>query len=85
MPPLRHCSALDSPPPVLRHYLRPPSLVSFVFDATVDGRLVSLPELEVTNVEDDESGKDCVICLSELRNTDALPCRHMRNYDELED
>lgn len=39
--------------------------------------LVSSPEPEARNVEDDDSGKDCVICLSELRNTAVLPCRHM--------
>lgn len=38
---------------------------------------LSSPEPEVKNVEDDDSGKDCVICLSELRNTAVLPCRHM--------
>jgi hypothetical protein len=39
--------------------------------------LVSSPEPAAMNIEDDNLGKDCVICLSELRNTAVLPCRHM--------
>lgn len=26
---------------------------------------------------DDDAGRECVICLSELRDTTVLPCRHM--------
>jgi hypothetical protein len=39
--------------------------------------LVSSPSPKARNVEDGDLGKDCVICLSELRNTAVLPCRHM--------
>ncbi|KAJ3688060.1 hypothetical protein LUZ61_017224 [Rhynchospora tenuis] len=39
--------------------------------------LVNSPEPEVKNIEDDDLGKDCVICLSEERDTAVLPCRHM--------
>ncbi|KAF3666391.1 putative E3 ubiquitin-protein ligase LUL3 [Capsicum annuum] len=30
-----------------------------------------------TNVKDDESGKECVICMTEPKDTAVLPCRHM--------
>ncbi|KAJ1695627.1 hypothetical protein LUZ63_012325 [Rhynchospora breviuscula] len=39
--------------------------------------LVSSPEPEVKTIEDDDLGKDCVICLSEPKDTAVLPCRHM--------
>ncbi|KAJ4772673.1 RING/U-box superfamily protein [Rhynchospora pubera] len=39
--------------------------------------LVSSPEPEVKSIEDDDLGKDCVICLSEPKDTAVLPCRHM--------
>uniref|UniRef100_A0A0D9V142 RING-type E3 ubiquitin transferase n=1 Tax=Leersia perrieri TaxID=77586 RepID=A0A0D9V142_9ORYZ len=29
------------------------------------------------NVHEDDSGKECVVCLSEPRDTTVLPCRHM--------
>jgi hypothetical protein len=32
------------------------------------------------NNHEDESGKECVICLSEPRDTTVLPCRHMVSY-----
>lgn len=41
--------------------------------------LVSSPETEAESNGDnaDDIGKECVICLSEPRNTTVLPCRHM--------
>jgi E3 ubiquitin-protein ligase MGRN1 len=32
------------------------------------------------NSDRDDSGKECVICLSEPRDTTVLPCRHMVSY-----
>lgn len=32
------------------------------------------------NHHEDDSGKECVICLSEPRDTTVLPCRHMVSY-----
>ncbi|KAK4739203.1 hypothetical protein R3W88_002900 [Solanum pinnatisectum] len=32
---------------------------------------------EETNVNDEESGKECVICMTEPKDTAVLPCRHM--------
>jgi E3 ubiquitin-protein ligase MGRN1 len=32
------------------------------------------------NDHDDDSGKECVVCLSEPRDTAVLPCRHMVSY-----
>ncbi|KAL3381841.1 hypothetical protein AABB24_001772, partial [Solanum stoloniferum] len=32
---------------------------------------------EETNVNDEESGKECVICMTEQKDTAVLPCRHM--------
>lgn len=52
----------------------------------VDGVRYELKELYgVENVvdenkpDDDEFGKECVICMSEPRDTAVLPCRHMVN------
>ncbi|WOK95983.1 putative E3 ubiquitin-protein ligase LUL4 [Canna indica] len=39
--------------------------------------LVSSVETEVNGEEDADMGKECVICLSEPRDTAVLPCRHM--------
>ncbi|KAL0413191.1 UNVERIFIED_CONTAM: putative E3 ubiquitin-protein ligase LUL4 [Sesamum radiatum] len=30
-----------------------------------------------TAINDMESGKECIICLTEVKNTAVLPCRHM--------
>ncbi len=32
---------------------------------------------EIYGIEDSDTGKECVICLSEPRDTTVLPCRHM--------
>ena len=57
----------------------------------VDGVRYELKELygventgdKSENTEDDEDdfGKECVICMSETRDTAVLPCRHMVNND----
>ena len=57
----------------------------------VDGVRYELKELygvenagdKSENAEDDEEdfGKECVICMSETRDTAVLPCRHMVNND----
>ncbi|XP_020102508.1 probable E3 ubiquitin-protein ligase LUL3 [Ananas comosus] len=40
--------------------------------------LVNSAEAEVSGADkDDDMGKECVICLSEPRNTAVFPCRHM--------
>lgn len=39
--------------------------------------LVNSAEPEVASENDPDTGKECVICLSEPKNTTVLPCRHM--------
>lgn len=39
--------------------------------------LVNTAEADPADANVDDLGKDCVICLSEPRNTAVLPCRHM--------
>ncbi|XP_072960671.1 probable E3 ubiquitin-protein ligase LUL2 [Typha angustifolia] len=39
--------------------------------------LVNSAEADFTGADDDDMGKECVICLSEPRDTAVLPCRHM--------
>jgi hypothetical protein len=34
-------------------------------------------ESDVRNADDDDTGKECVICLTERRDTAVMPCRHL--------
>ncbi|KAG6473888.1 hypothetical protein ZIOFF_067806 [Zingiber officinale] len=36
----------------------------------------------VGGVDESDDGKDCVICLSEQRNTTVLPCRHLARFSD---
>ncbi|KAF7818604.1 putative E3 ubiquitin-protein ligase LOG2 [Senna tora] len=39
--------------------------------------IYGIGNLVESNVDENDSGKECVICLSEPRDTTVLPCRHM--------
>lgn len=39
--------------------------------------LVNSTEADVADADADDTGKECVICLSEPRDTAVMPCRHL--------
>ncbi|KAL6842200.1 hypothetical protein ACP4OV_027963 [Aristida adscensionis] len=39
--------------------------------------IINSTEADVPNADDDDSGKECVICLTEPRDTAVMPCRHL--------
>ncbi|XP_062179309.1 probable E3 ubiquitin-protein ligase LUL4 [Phragmites australis] len=39
--------------------------------------IVNSTEADVPNADDDDTGKECVICLTEPRDTAVIPCRHL--------
>ncbi|KAL6610015.1 hypothetical protein ACP70R_039984 [Stipagrostis hirtigluma subsp. patula] len=39
--------------------------------------IINSTEADVPNADDDDTGKECVICLTEPRDTAVMPCRHL--------
>uniref|UniRef100_J3L002 RING-type domain-containing protein n=1 Tax=Oryza brachyantha TaxID=4533 RepID=J3L002_ORYBR len=53
------------------------SLVKYAIFVKKDNEIYGIENTANKNALEDDSGKECIVCLSETRDTAVLPCWHM--------